>query len=61
MEKKQNYVTCIQKALQHTQRQENIHLDVAKDVEKRFHTSNYELHRPLSKYENKKSNVINER
>ena len=26
---------------------ENIYVDIAKDIEARFHTSNYELERPL--------------
>ena len=43
MEKNQNYVTWIQKALYYT-----------KDVETRFDTSNNELGRSLSKGKNKK-------
>ena len=33
---------------------EDIYSDIAKDVETRFGTSNYELDRPLSKVENEK-------
>ena len=33
---------------------EDIHIDVAKDVEKRSDTSNYEFERPLLKEKNKK-------
>ena len=33
---------------------EHIHIDIAKDVETRFDTSNYELKRPLSNGKNKK-------
>ena len=33
---------------------EDIYVDIAKDVETRFGTSNYELDRPLSKGKNKK-------
>ena len=39
----------------------DIYTDIAKDVETRFDTSNYELDRPLPKGKNKKSNWINER
>ena len=35
---------------------DDIYEDIAKDVETRFDTSNYELDRPLSKGKNKKSN-----
>ena len=34
---------------------EDIYSDIAKDVETRFGTSNYELDRPLSKVENEKA------
>ena len=40
---------------------DDIYTDIAKDVETRFDTSNYELDRPLPKGKNKKSNWINER
>ena len=33
---------------------DDIYKDIAEDVEKGFHTSNYELDRPLSKGKNKK-------
>ena len=33
---------------------EDIYLDITKDVETRFNTSNYELGRPLPKGKNKK-------
>ena len=39
---------------------EDIYVDIAKDVETRYDTSNYELCRPLPKAKNKKSNFINE-
>ena len=38
-----------------------IYKDIAEDHKTRFDTSYYELHRPLFKEENKKSNWINER
>ena len=38
----------------------NIYVDIVKDVETRFDTSNYELDRPLAKGKNK-SNWINKR
>ena len=40
---------------------DDIYKDIAKDVETRFDTSNYELERPLLKGKNQKSNWINER
>ena len=39
----------------------DIHSDIAKDIETRLDTSNYELDRSLPKGKNKKSNSINER
>ena len=36
----------------------DIYVDIAKDVETRFGTSDYELDRPLPKGKNKKSNWI---
>ena len=35
---------------------EDIYLDIAKDVETRFHALNYELDRPLPTRKHKKSN-----
>ena len=40
---------------------DDIYKDIAKDVEARLDTSNYELDGALSKGKNKKSNWINER
>ena len=40
---------------------EDVYKDIANDAEKRFHTSNYEINRPLPTGKNKKSNRINER
>ena len=34
-------------------RVENIYIDIAKDIEIRFDTSNYELERPFTKRKNK--------
>ena len=59
MEKKQNYVTWIQTALQSKWKQD-IHVDVAKDVEKRFDTSNYDLGRQLPRGKKQKSKWVNE-
>ena len=39
----------------------DVYEDIANDVEKRFHTSNYEVNRSLQKEKNKKSNWINEK
>ena len=39
---------------------QDIYVDIAKDVETRFYTSNYELDRPFPTGKNK-SNCINER
>ena len=36
---------------------EDIYVDIAKDVERRFHTSNYELGRPFSRGKNKKDEL----
>ena len=38
-----------------------IYLDIGKDVEARFNTSNYELEKPLPKRKKQKSYWINER
>ena len=40
---------------------DDIYVDIAEDLETRYDTSNYELHRPVPKGKNKKSNWINER
>ena len=40
---------------------EDCYIDIAKDAEARFDTSNYELERPLSKGKKQKNNWINER
>ena len=40
---------------------DHIYKDVAKDVQTRFDTSNYELKRPLPKGKKQKSNWINGR
>ena len=40
---------------------DDINKDIAKDVETRFNTSNYELDRPLPKGKKLKSNWINKR
>ena len=40
---------------------EDFYKDIANDVEKRFHTSNYEVDRPLPTGKNKRSNWFNER
>ena len=40
---------------------DDIYEDIAEDVETRFHTSNYELDRPLPKEKKLKSNWIIER
>ena len=47
MEKKQNYVTWIQNSFIVYRKTEDICVDIAKDVETRFDTSNYELERSL--------------
>ena len=48
MEKKQNYFTWIQTFTVYM-KTEDIYTDIAKDVEARFDTSNYELNRQLLK------------
>ena len=60
MEKTQNYVTWMQTALQSTQKTDDIYVEITKDVETRFDTTNSELEKPLP---NKKSKFyqINER
>ena len=40
---------------------EDVYVDIADDVEKRFDTSNYEVNRPLSTGKNKKSYRVDER
>ena len=40
---------------------EDFYKDIANDVEKRFHTSNYKVDRPLPTGKNKRSNWFNER
>ena len=40
---------------------DDVYIDIAEDVETRFHISNYKLDRSLPKRKNKKSNWINER
>ena len=40
---------------------DDIYKEIAKDVETRFYTLNYELDRPLLKIKNKKGNWTNER
>ena len=53
--KKQNYVIWIHTALYFVQsKTENIYVNIAKYVETRFDTSNYELDRPLAKVEYRK-------
>ena len=42
MDKNQNYVTLTVIALQYTQKTEGVYKDIAKDVETRFYTANYE-------------------
>ena len=42
-------------------KKEYIYKNIAKDVEKRLDTSNYELERSLPKRKNKKSHWFNER
>ena len=39
---------------------EDFYEDIANDVEKRFHTSNYEVDSPLSKGKKYKNNWVNE-
>ena len=39
---------------------EDFYKDIANDVEKRFHTSNYEVDSPLSKGKKYKNNWVNE-
>ena len=46
-ERKWNYVTWIQTVLTSTLKKKDIYVDIAKDVETRFNTSNYESERPL--------------
>ena len=53
MDKKQNYVSWIQIALQFIQTN-YIEVDIVEDVETRFDTSNCELGRPLPRQSNKK-------
>ena len=55
MEKRQSSSTWIQRAL----KTEDVYVDIAKDVEARFGTSNFELKRPLLSEKNK--NVFGER
>ena len=40
---------------------DDIYKDISEVVETRFHTSNFEINRPLPKGKNKKSNWTNER
>ena len=54
MMKKPTYVTWIQTALIVYIKTEVIYSDIAKDVETRFDTVNYELDRPLPKGKNNK-------
>ena len=54
MMKKPTYVTWIQTALIVYMKTEIIYSDIAKDVETRFDTVNYELDRPLPKGKNNK-------
>ena len=54
MVKKQNYVIWIQTVSFVNTKTDDIYKDIAQDVETRFNTSNYELHRPLPKGKNKK-------
>ena len=42
-------------------KKEDIYKDITKDIETRFDTSNYELHKPLDKEKPLKNNWINER
>ena len=49
MEKTQNYVTWMQTALQSTQKKDDIYVEITKDVETRFDTTNSELEKPLPK------------
>ena len=49
MEKTQNYVTWMQTALQSTQKTDDIYVEITKDVETRFDTTNSELEKPLPK------------
>ena len=49
MEKTQNYVTWMQTALQSTQKTHDIYVEITKDVETRFDTTNSELEKPLPK------------
>ena len=54
MMRKPTYVTWIQTALIVYIKTEVIYSDIAKDVETRFDTVNYELDRPLPKGKNNK-------
>ena len=47
--KTQNYVTWMQTALQSTQKTDDIYVEITKDVETRFDTTNSELEKPLPK------------
>ena len=49
MEKTQNYVTWMQTALQSTQKTDDIYVEITKDAETRFDTTNSELEKPLPK------------
>ena len=49
MEKTLNYVTWMHTALQSTQKTDDIYVEITKDVETRFDTTNSELEKPLPK------------
>ena len=49
MEEKQNYVTWYTDSFIVYMKINDIYIDIAKDVEARFHISSDELHRPLPK------------
>ena len=49
MEKTHNYVTWMHTALQSTQKTDDIYVEITKDVETRFDTTNSELEKPLPK------------
>ena len=55
MVKDQNCVICIQTFFIVQIKADDIYKDTAEDVETRFHTSNYELDRPLPKGKKKKT------
>ena len=57
MDKRQNYVTWVEIALQFTKKLCKV--DIAKDVETRFDTSNYELERLLPRRKTRNKQLFN--